>query len=170
LRKEIDVTIDDGSPDTNRDFGKVFHVREMPAMQAEKWATRALLAVSRSGIDIGEVIGGGMQGIAVLGLKALASVNFYEVEPLLDEMMACITLKPDINKPNFSRAIVDGEIEEVRTLIKLREEVLRLHVDFSAAGSLSRSTSETPATPMGSSTIPTSPEPSVRFSRQARRR
>ena len=59
-RKTMDVLIDAD----NRDKGKLFFVEEMPASQAEEWATRALMAMMRSGIDIPENIqDAGLAGI-----------------------------------------------------------------------------------------------------------
>nr|DAH84769.1 MAG TPA: Sperm-activating peptide [Caudoviricetes sp.] len=120
--------------DEGRDQGKVFILREMPASQAEKWAMRALLSVARSGIDIGQAASQGMQGIALMGVSALLSANWDDAEPLLDEMMSCIEIRPDPAKVNIVRALIEDDIEEVMTRIKLRQEVLELHVGFSLGG------------------------------------
>lgn len=161
MRKEADITItDDG-----RDLGKVFCVREMPAAQAERWAVRALMAVAKSGQDIGSALGSGMEGIAVLGVTALMTMDYYQAEPLLDELMTCIQIKPS---PNVIRALIDEDIEEVSTRIRLKIEVLQLHVGFSLAGGGSKSTSETSAKKPDSLNTQTFPDPSVRFSRQAK--
>ena len=130
-RYEKDVTIED--PD--RDRGKVFHLREMSATQGERWAIRALQAAARAGVDIPEhVIAQGMAAVAAVGIRGLMASPFYELEPLLDEMFACITVKPDRANPDVSRALVEDDIEEIRTRITLRFEVLKLHTDFSQAG------------------------------------
>ncbi len=139
---------DDGKPigEISRDAGKLFVVREMPASQAEKWAMRALLSVARSGIDIGQAAGQGMLGIALMGVTALLSASWDDAEPLLDEMMACIQIKPDPSNPNVVRPLIEDDIEEVRTRIDLRREVLELHVGFSLSGVVSKPTSETKPT------------------------
>lgn len=129
-----------------RDQGKVFVLREMPASQAEKWAMRALLSVARSGIDIGQAAGQGMQGIALMGVSALLAASWEDAEPLLDEMMSCIEIQPDPTKPNIVRPLIEDDIEEVRTRINLRREVLELHVGFSLSGVVSKPTSETKPT------------------------
>jgi len=129
-----------------RDQGKVFVLREMPASQAEKWAMRALLSVARSGIDIGQAAGQGMQGIAIMGVSALLAASWEDAEPLLDEMMACIQIKPDPSNPNVVRPLIEDDIEEVQTRIYLRREVLELHVGFSLSGVVSKPTSETKPT------------------------
>ncbi|TIS32645.1 MAG: hypothetical protein E5X11_23770, partial [Mesorhizobium sp.] len=127
MRKEIDVTIaDDG-----RDQGKTFHIREMPATRAEKWAMRALLAVARSGVELPDDFAGmGMQGIAIVGIRAITKIAFEDAEPLLDEMMECVTIKPDPRNPAIQRPLIEGDVEEIATLIQLRQEVINLHVGF----------------------------------------
>ncbi|WP_144378530.1 hypothetical protein [Mesorhizobium amorphae] len=129
-----------------RDQGKVFVLREMSASQAEKWAMRALLSVARSGIDIGQVAGQGMQGIALMGISALLAASWEDAEPLLDEMMSCIEIQPDPTKPNIVRPLIEDDIEDVPTRIYLRREVLELHVGFSLSGVVSKPTSETKPT------------------------
>lgn len=133
-RKSIVVTIDA----EGRDQGKVFTIREMPASQAEKWAMRALFAMSKSGVQIPDDIAkSGLAGIAAVGLKALEGINFYEAEPLLDEMFACIQIMPNPSKPKVVRALIEDDTEEVATRLRLRKEVLALHVDFFILAALS---------------------------------
>jgi hypothetical protein len=164
MRKEIDVTIFD------RDMDKTFHITEMPATRAEKWAMRALLAVARSGVELPDDFAGmGMQGIAIIGIRAITKIAFEDAEPLLDEMMECVRIKPDPRNPAITRALMEGDIEEIATLIQLRQEVINLHVGFFTSGGPSTSTS-TPSPASSSSNTGTSPEPSVRFSQRAKPR
>ena len=129
-RKTATVTISEDG----RDSGKTFFLREMPATQAEKWAIKALIALSKSGVDVPEDIAeSGMAGIALIGLKALSGINFSDAEPLLDEMFQCIQLIPDPNRPQVMRGLIDDDIEEVRTRLQLRKEVLMLHINFFTA-------------------------------------
>ena len=130
-RKTIDITI---TEEGSRDIGKVYHLTEMPAAQAERWALRAFQALARSGVDLGELMDSGMQGLAVAGFRAFAFLPFQEAEPLLTEMMQCVQFKPN---PNALRPLVDDDIEEIRTRIQLRAEVLKLHTDFLNAGGTS---------------------------------
>lgn len=136
MRKEIDVTITDGgSVEVNRDFGKTFHLTEMPAMVAEKWATKALFALAQSGVDINPgLLNAGMNGLAVIGIQALLNVKFEAAEPLLDQMMACVKIK----EPSITRALTPDDIEEVKTFFTLRGEVLKLHLGFFTAGDPSK--------------------------------
>jgi hypothetical protein len=128
MRRTATVTIDIAG----RDFGKVFQLTEMPAAKAEKWAARAFLALARNGVDIPDNIAeAGLAGIAMLGIKAFGSMNFADAEPLLDEMFQCIAIIPDPAKPQVVRALIDDDIEEIATRLRLRKEVFSLHVDFS---------------------------------------
>jgi len=129
--KPVEVTLE------GRDKGKIFVITEMPAAQAEKWAIRAFIALSKSGVEIPETITGmGFAGVAVLGLKAwaLGGVEFKDAEPLLDEMFACIRYQPSAKNTEVVRNIVDGDIEDIQTRLFLRKEVIELHLGFSIAG------------------------------------
>jgi hypothetical protein len=127
MRKVMDYTVEA----EGRDKGKVFQLTEMSAAQAERWALRAFQALARAGVDLGEVMGGGMQGLASAGLRAFAFLPFHEADPLLSEMFACVKVKPN---PNAVRELVDDDIEEISTRLTLRAEVLKLHTDFLRAG------------------------------------
>lgn len=128
------VTIDAAG----RDHGKVFALTELPASQAERWAIRALLALGRSGVDVPpNIASAGMAGIAAMGIRALFGLQFYEAEPLLDEMFSCVQIAPDPKKPKVIRALIEDDIEEVSTRAFLRSEVFELHTGFSLAGLLS---------------------------------
>src|SRR6185312_7551249 len=55
-----------------RDKGKQFIITEMPALRAERWAFRALLALAHSGVQLPEgAADGGMAVLASAGLQAL---------------------------------------------------------------------------------------------------
>jgi hypothetical protein len=117
--------------DENRDQGRNYLITELPASQAEKWAARAFLALARSGVEVPpDLATAGMAGLAVAGLRALAALSFNEAEPLMDEMMKCVKIIPDMRVPEMTRALQEEDIEEVSTRIKLRQEVIQLHTDF----------------------------------------
>lgn len=135
-RKTLVVTID--AP--GRDYGKSYLLTEMPASQAEKWAARALLALSRSGVEIPDSIASvGLAGLAYLGVKALAGLRFEDAEPLLDEMFRCVTFIPDPMRPNILRGLIEDDIEEVLTRLKLRSELFTLMTGFSTPAAPSTS-------------------------------
>lgn len=121
-----------------RDKGKHFVITEMSAVRAEKWATRALLAIGRAGVDMPDDLAqAGMAAIAYAGLKAITSCAFDDAEPLLDEMMECVTIKPDPAN-SFTRKTIEEDFEEVATLVQLRDKVLQVHVGFSIAAELAK--------------------------------
>lgn len=142
MRKEKVITITtDG-----RDKGKLFRLSEMPADQGEKWAFRALFALSRGGMNLPSgILDAGMAGLAsvvpylvLIGLRSLNSVKWEEIEPLLDEMMLCVKYQPPQPGVPAQDLIggVNGQIEEIRTRVELRKAILELHVDPSLAAVL----------------------------------
>jgi len=143
-RKTKLVTI---AANDSRDRGKTFWITEMPPRQAEKWATRALLAVSRSGRDMGgdaaDLASSGMAGLAALGFQAFARMDFDDAEPLLDEMLSCVSFVPDPTKIDQATQrplmfpLGPDDIEDVQTLLTLRSEVIEVHTGFSPAAFLS---------------------------------
>lgn len=138
MRKTATITI----TAAGRDQGKVFSLRELPASQGERWALRVFLALTKSGIEIPDSVQAmGMAGIAVIGLKALGGVSWEVAEPLLAEMFACVKFVPDPSRPEVERALIEDDIEEIATRLRLRKEVFGLHVDFSKAGALLNSES-----------------------------
>lgn len=118
-----------------RDKGKQFLLTEMPARKAENWALRAVLALAKGGADLPDDWGSaGWADIARLGIKSLAGLPLDAATELLDEMMTCVKVIPDPSKPHVTRPLVegdDGDIEEVQTLIEMRQEIFFLHVGFS---------------------------------------
>ncbi|MGD9424009.1 hypothetical protein ACLHDD_02270 [Pantoea sp. NSTU24] len=125
-RKEIYYTETKG-----RDAGKVFYIREMSATQAEWWAIRAGMAMARSGVDLPENFADmGIAAMAGTGLKMVSQIPPAEAKPLLDELMECVQCVPDASNQNIKRRLIDDDIEEIATRLKLRAEVFKLHVDF----------------------------------------
>jgi hypothetical protein len=123
-----------------RDKGKEFKITEMPAMQAEKWAIRAFLALARGGIEIPEDIADqGLAGIAVVGFKMFGSMRWEDAEPLLDEMFACIEAVPEPGNHDKVTSLFESSIDEPATNLFLRKQVFGLHVDFSKLVAASKS-------------------------------
>lgn len=142
MRHELSLTIaEDG-----RDKGKVFYITEMGARPGHKWATRAIFAVMNSGVDIpDDILAAGMAGLPILGMKAIVNVPYYMAEPLLDELLTCVEFIPDAAKPNVKRKVFEDDIEEVKTIFTLQQEILRMHLaPFMTGG---KSTSALPPTP-----------------------
>jgi hypothetical protein len=116
----------------NRDGGKSYLLTEMPARQAERWGRHAVAACSRNDLDIkGELAKLGLLGFYLVGFQALAGGDVVAVDALMDEMLICIKI---IESPTVARPLGgDGDIEEVSTLIRLRKELLELHMGFTFA-------------------------------------
>lgn len=150
-RKTATVTISDPASSerpAGRDHGKQFHLTEMPALQTERWATRALLALAASGVVLPEGWqDAGAAALAGVALSALAGVSYHDLAPLLNEMLECVEVLPDPKNHAVRRPLGSGEddIEEVSTYLTLRREVFNLHMDFSQLAALlkSRQASET---------------------------
>ena len=145
MRKHKVVTIEA----EGRDKGKSFLILEKSAFDAERWAIRALLALSKAGVEVpDEAMQAGALGILAMGLDAFRMMDFEDAEPLLEEMLACVHFVPNpadkdpmTGRP-MTRSLMqpteanDGDIEEVSTLLKLRGEALELHLGFSVAAVL----------------------------------
>lgn len=125
-----------------RDNGKTYLLHEMPVRQSEWWGLRFMTALCASNIDMPqEYLGAGLAGIAALGVRfVLGTIGRPEMKELHDEMFeSCVSFIPDPSRPlepafmrgkNGKVAMIDDDVEEQQTLRKLREEVLRLHLDF----------------------------------------
>lgn len=147
-----------------RDKGKHFFITEMSAVKAEKWAGRALLAIANGGVDIPpEVLQMGAGAVVAAGFRALVAMSFADAEPLLDEMMQCVTVLPDKSKADVVRPMDDMDVEEIATLLLLRSEVIDVHTGFSIAASLSKLGQAARTTPTpGTSGTPMSAKSSER--------
>lgn len=124
-----------------RDQGRHFLITEASAMAAEKWAWRLFLAVKGTNAEVPpEHAAYGIVEVARRGINAfLASdIDFEKLEPLLDEMMACVQLVRDPSSidsatgmPVATPMTLSDDIQEVQTIGWLRSEVLRVHTNFS---------------------------------------
>lgn len=157
-----------------RDNGKTFFITEFPPRKAEAWAVRALTAIARSGKDgldpetVDAIKNSGMAAMAALGLRAITSMSYDDAMPLLDEMLEAVKFVPDVSKIDkttmypFCRPVNDDDIEEVATLLFLRDEVFKLHTGFSVAaylselGSAAKEAMTSPTTPMSPGSSETS--------------
>lgn len=129
---------------TNRDQGKRFHVREMPAIRAEDWAIRAVLALAHGRSDIPDreqIASMGWKVLAAMGIEALQDLRHDEVKPLLDEMLECVQIMPDPKNAAVVRPLVlnsenweGDDVEEVSTLWLLRQKVFEVHAAPFAKG------------------------------------
>lgn len=121
--------------DEGRDKGKLFLITEMSAARAESWAMRVLLALMSGNAEMPDNFEElGMAGLAELGMKSLSGLKWEVAEPLLAEMLECVQVIPDPSKTHVQRSLIESDIEEVATRMKLRMEVFKLHTDFLQAG------------------------------------
>lgn len=125
---------------TGRDQGKIYVITEMPASQGEKWAMRAFMAMAQSGMEVPEDLAAmGFAGLIRMGVTCIAKAPYALAEPLIDEMMACVKIMPSASNPGVIRPLIEDDIEEIPTRLKLRAEVLSLHSGFSIADAVSTS-------------------------------
>ena len=126
MRKELDYQADYG-----RDAGKLFRITEMSAVKAEKWCLRAFFMLLNAGVEVpDDVASGGFAGLMAMGLEAFTRVPYEAALPLWDELMECVKYIPTPKQPNLTRPLIDEDVEEVQTLLKLRKTVFDLHIEF----------------------------------------
>lgn len=126
-RKTKIFTVND---EKSRDHGKAYLLTEMSAENAEWWAFQVLQALLGSDGDID--FNAPLAQMARQGLAALGKLPPDKAKPLLNQMMECVRVK--LPNSNDSRDMLPGDIEEVKTRILIRKEVLELHIDFFVNG------------------------------------
>jgi hypothetical protein len=126
-----------------RDRGKLFIITEMPAMQAEYWAGRLLtmFAAGNSQVPSGFFQMGFEGAAAWIAVHGIGGIDWSVCKPLLDEMMNCVTVQPDPSR-NVTRPLVQDDIEELSTLMTLREAWFDTHLGFSVRARYWTSTTE----------------------------
>ncbi|NML93806.1 hypothetical protein [Novosphingobium olei] len=176
MRKHKTVTIDA----EGRDKGKSFLIVEKSAWETEKWALQALSVLAKSGMEIpDDVASAGAIGLLAVGLEAFKRAPYQDVEPLMAAMVDCISFVPDVSAKDpmtglpITRALMvpdkfnDGDISEIATLLKLRAEVLELHLGFSITAALSGLSAAVTASNQQNSSTP--PGRAARSSQRAKR-
>jgi hypothetical protein len=136
---------------SGRDKGKAYLITEMPASHAERWAMRAIMAMASSGAEMPDGMeGAGLAGIAAMvagadpetpalamlargALVLFSRVPFDVADQLMVDMFSCVQMIPDPARTDVVRYMVEDDIEEVATRLKLRAELLKLHLGFSSA-------------------------------------
>jgi hypothetical protein len=122
MRKTLEVS------GVGRDSARVYLITEMSAFKAEKWAIKALWLIAANGSDLTSAMNDAPFAEFVRsGLVALFKVDFKQAEPLLDEMLSCVSL---VTNAGTRPIILADDFEDPRTLIKLRKEIFALHTDF----------------------------------------
>ena len=115
-----------------RDKGKVFWITELPATAAENWAGRLLtmLAAGNANVPSGFFQLGFEGAAAWIAVHGIGGIDWNVCKPLMDEMLECITIQPDPSR-NVTRQLVSDDIEEIVTLMTLREAWFDTHLGFS---------------------------------------
>ena len=154
MLETVDVTV----MAEGRDAGKVFRITPMPAWVAEKWAWRAMSVLARSGTDVPPMEAmSNLLVLAAYGLEALMKAKFEEAEPLLDEMLTCVQIVPDpVANPTIARSDIHRDVQELGTILWLRDKVLEAHTGFSVAAVLSNLKDQAAALSGSRATTPTS--------------
>lgn len=133
-----------------RDKGGIFVIQEMAALPATDWFLRAMQLLARSGADVPpNIFQAGAAGFVTLGigtvLTGLGKAPWFEVKPLLDELLECVESyqPPEGQAALTSRVIIfgqgksGGQVQEGATILQLYEEVVSLHLGFSIAERIS---------------------------------
>lgn len=129
-----------GDETAGRDKDKTYLLTEWPAAVGEKWAVRVLRALVRANVDLpsGLTEEGGWAALALVSVKALAGMEWDEGEALLDEMMTCVKIIRDAAHPDETTfPLLENDVEEISTRLRLRVEVFNLHSRPSLPGVLS---------------------------------
>lgn len=122
MRKTVDIS------GVDRDENKVYRITEMSAWKAEKIGLKIFFAMSDSSVDIPfDVVNAPLAKMVELGLVAISKIPFHILEPIFDEMIQCVSF---VLPNGQSRNLLQDDIEEYMTILKIRKEVLALHLGF----------------------------------------
>ena len=139
MRKEKIVTLQDGGTE------RKFKIRQMSAMQQERWINRAIMLLTKDK-ECNEKLSGFLKG--QLNEDLLSVVTFFigrlsydDAEPLYDELLECCAYLPTGSQSFtdvLTRETADTIISDVKTLYTLRWEALSLNFSFFTTGSPSQ--------------------------------
>ncbi len=132
MRREQEIILQDRGKEI------VFRIKEMSALQLEKWLMRALLALCKSRHVNKEENSNNTNKSKVLidalfdgrFLEVFCNADFEEIEPLLDELLTCVQRRVDNGYMQVNSSTIESYVEDVRTLFELRMEVLKFNLDF----------------------------------------
>jgi hypothetical protein len=122
--------------DKNRDKGKTFIITAMSAYDTEIISLKIFFLLMNTGVKLPDGVEEmGFSEIASLGLDAFSKLEFEKTRPILEEMWdKCLMFKPSEGAPERPLTYDQSDIQEVKTRIKLRMEIIKLHKDFYTAG------------------------------------
>lgn len=119
-----------------RDAGKRFLITEMSARAGHAWATRMLLALLSSGIEVDDdIMDKGLAGLATIAMGAIGKLPPEQVGPLLEELLSCVQSVQE----RGNRKLIDDDFEEIATIFQLQKAVFSLHIEPFTSGGQSTS-------------------------------
>lgn len=122
MRKESTITLTDGGEQ------KIFKIRQMPASKAERWVYKLVLLLG-SGASMNV-----LTDPAAL-FAALNEKPYDKVQELLDDLLSCVSRCADGGiETQLTNDNVDGFVEEMITLMKLRVEAFKANHFFPQVG------------------------------------
>lgn len=121
-RKHTTITITEG-----RDSGKQFSLTEWPASKTEQWILRAVFGLGKAGVEIPQEILqlGAAPTAYFIGMNAIKLPSRLGIR-LANELMECVQKVEE----KITRSLVENDIEDVSTRLKLKMEVLKLTFGF----------------------------------------
>lgn len=118
MRKEVEVKVNDRGKELT------FKIKEMSASQQESWVIRAGLLLGKG--DLSDVLATETTQM----LKVLSGIDYDKAKPLLDELLGCCYLVHNKTVTQLNPSTVDGVIEDVSTLFKLKIEAFKVNFNF----------------------------------------
>jgi len=138
-RKTTTLTISEG-----RDRGKTFKLTEPPCMQVDEMIMRAVFGLGRAGVEIpAEIFNLGAAPIAYAIGSQFSKLPSRLGLKLAAELMDCVQRVED----KLDRALVENDIEDVSTRLRLKGEVLKLIFGFFVSAASPNSAGESGASP-----------------------
>lgn len=138
-RKTGILTITEG-----RDQGKAFRITEWPALKTERWVLRAVFGLGKAGVEIPpEILQLGAAATVYAIASQAAKLPSRLGLRLSDELMECVKRVEE----TADRPLVEQDIEDVSTLLRLKSEVLKLTFGFFVVAASPRSASPVSGTP-----------------------
>ena len=116
-----------------------FSVRKMPPAQLERWLLRANALLLQGAAMPEDGYLAACRTLAKGGPLALLRNGYSaEAQALGDELLACCSRRLDNMDVHCTPDAVDGFIQEVTTLFTLKNEALKLNLDFMPDGDAPR--------------------------------
>ena len=129
--KTKEITLQD------REKAHTFRITELPVQQAQLMMARLISLLLKCGVidnvmemdtqkaltEVGKAVQGG-------GLQKLGLIDPYAANDFMLDLLPCCEYKVDKVYTRLDRDMIDQYICDVRTLLRLEIEVIKLHIDF----------------------------------------